>query len=66
MAPKKEDKTEKKQTVKPFKDGSNNWWYNKKHYMTLSGEIKCVAGGISEPEAIEKITAYCKRKKIKI
>lgn len=63
--PPKKDK-EKKLQVKAFKDGSNSWWYNFKHYTIIDGQIRCVAGGIEEEEGIEKVTAYCKRKKIKI
>jgi len=57
-------KTETEFKIKRFKDGSNNWWINTKHFTILYGKLFFAAGGEPTEEEIEKATAYLKRNKV--
>jgi len=50
--------------IKQFKDNSNNWWLNGKHFTVCQGNPCLVAGGIPTKEEIEQLKRYFKRKNI--
>lgn len=60
MATKKENKI----TVKQFRDGSQNWFVNFKHYKLIEGVPTLCAGGLEDKEETEHFIKYLKRKKL--
>jgi len=53
-----------KLTVKQFKDGTQNYWLNMKHYALINGEITLCAGGMLVEEEVEHLRKYLKTKKL--
>lgn len=49
--------------IKRFKDGSNNWWVNGKHYAITNGKPILVSGGVYLQEDENELIEYLKNKK---
>jgi hypothetical protein len=48
--------------VRTFKDGSQNWWLNLKHFTIIDSKLICAAGGVPTEEERVHMEKYLKTK----